>query len=111
MTVISKNGYDRAYLDRFKPVDTNNDLRMALDALPILAAAAPLGVWGVLWDILVLLAMALLLGTVAERLGKSVIVGYLWMWMGGCGWGQTRFAWMWMGSDPFCVFCFKQRIW
>ena len=49
---------------------------MILDALPILAAA-PLGVWGVLWDILVLLAMALVLGTVAERLGQSVIVGYL----------------------------------
>ncbi len=49
---------------------------MILDALPILAAA-PLGIWGVLWDILVLLAMALVLGTVAERLGQSVIVGYL----------------------------------
>ena len=49
---------------------------MILDALPILAAA-PLGVWSVLWDILVLLAMALVLGTVAERLGQSVIVGYL----------------------------------
>ena len=34
---------------------------MTLDALLILAAA-PLGVWDVLWDILVLLAMALLLG-------------------------------------------------
>lgn len=50
---------------------------MVLDALPILAATAPVGVWVVLWDILVLLAMALLLGTVAERLGQSVIVGYL----------------------------------
>ena len=49
---------------------------MILAALPILAAA-PLGVWDVLWDILVLLAMALVLGTVAERLGQSVIVGYL----------------------------------
>ena len=49
---------------------------MILDALPILAAE-PLGIWGVLLDILVLLAMALLLGTVAERLGQSVIVGYL----------------------------------
>ncbi len=46
------------------------------DALPILAAS-PLGVWNVLWDILVLLAMALVLGTVAERLHQSVIVGYL----------------------------------
>ncbi len=49
---------------------------MILDELLILAAA-PLGVWSVLWDILVLLAMALVLGTVAERLGQSVIVGYL----------------------------------
>jgi CPA2 family monovalent cation:H+ antiporter-2 len=49
---------------------------MILDALPVLAAA-PLGVWSVLWDILVLLAMALVLGTLAERLGQSVIVGYL----------------------------------
>ena len=49
---------------------------MILDALPILAAS-PIGVWSVLWDILVLLAMALVLGTIAERLGQSVIVGYL----------------------------------
>jgi len=49
---------------------------MILDAPPILAAA-PLGVWSVLWDILVLLAMALVLGTLAERLGQSAIVGYL----------------------------------
>ncbi len=49
---------------------------MIVDDLPILAAT-PLGVWGALWDILVLLAMALLLGTLAERLGQSVIVGYL----------------------------------
>jgi len=49
---------------------------MIFEELPILAAASA-GVWGVLCDILVLLAMALLLGTVAERLGQSVIVGYL----------------------------------
>lgn len=49
---------------------------MILDRFPILAAS-PLGVWSVLWDILVLLAMALALGTIAERLGQSVIVGYL----------------------------------
>ena len=29
-----------------------------------------------MWDILILLAMALLLGTLPERLGQSVIVGY-----------------------------------
>ncbi|MCH8048129.1 MAG: cation:proton antiporter [Planctomycetes bacterium] len=50
---------------------------MIFDALPILAAAPPLGVWSVLLDILVLLAAALVLGTIAERLGQSVIVGYL----------------------------------
>ena len=33
---------------------------MIFDTLPLLAAA-PLGVWDVLWDILVLLSMALLL--------------------------------------------------
>jgi len=49
---------------------------MMLDSLSILAAA-PFGVWIVLWDILVLLAVALVLGTIAERLGQSVIVGYL----------------------------------
>ncbi len=49
---------------------------MIVDSLPILAAP-PLGVWGVLSDILVLLAVALVLGTLAERLGQSVIVGYL----------------------------------
>ena len=47
-----------------------------MDAFPILAAAQ-LDVWTVLWDILVLLTMALMLGTVAERLHQSVIVGYL----------------------------------
>ncbi len=99
MTVISKNGYDRAYLDRFKPVDTNNDLRMALDALPILAAA-PLGVWGVLWDILVLLAMALLLGTVAERLGKSVIVGYL---IAGTVVGPNVLSWISTQAELFNI--------
>ncbi len=40
-------------------------------------AAVPIGVWGVLSDILFLLATALVLGTIAERLGQSVIVGYL----------------------------------
>lgn len=40
-------------------------------------AAAPLDIWNVLWDILVLLTMALALGAIAERLGQSVIVGYL----------------------------------
>jgi CPA2 family monovalent cation:H+ antiporter-2 len=49
---------------------------MILDALPILAIVAT-DVWQVLFDVLVLLAMALVLGTVAQRLGQSVIVGYL----------------------------------
>ncbi len=49
---------------------------MIFDTLSILAAAS-LGVWAILLDILVLLAMALVLGTLAERLGQSVIVGYL----------------------------------
>ncbi len=45
--------------------------------LSLAAAAAPLGVWPVLWDVLILLTMAMLLGNLAERLGQSVIVGYL----------------------------------
>ena len=49
---------------------------MIVNTLPTLAAA-PLGVWVVLWDILILLAMALVLGTVAQRLGQSVMLGYL----------------------------------
>ena len=49
---------------------------MIADALPILAAAPP-NVWTILGDILVLLATALVLGAAAERLGQSVIVGYL----------------------------------
>lgn len=49
---------------------------MFADVLPFLAAS-PLSAWDVLWDILVMLAMALLLGTLAERLGQSVLVGYL----------------------------------
>ncbi len=48
---------------------------MALAALPMLAAA-PLGVWVVLWDILVLLAMALVLGRLPSGWAKSGIVGY-----------------------------------
>ena len=49
---------------------------MIVNALPTLAAA-PLGVWVVLWDILILLAMALVLGTIAQQLGQSVMLGYL----------------------------------
>ncbi len=60
---------------------TNIDLRMVVESLPILAAVPPLGVWDVLRDVLVLLAVALLLGTIAERLGQSVIVGYLFAGM------------------------------
>lgn len=41
------------------------------------SAGAPIGVWPILWDMLVLLTMAMLLGNLAERLGQSVIVGYL----------------------------------
>jgi CPA2 family monovalent cation:H+ antiporter-2 len=40
-------------------------------------AAVALGVWPILLDVLVLLTMAMLLGNLAERLGQSVIVGYL----------------------------------
>ena len=36
-----------------------------------------IGVWQVLQDIVVLLAVSLLMGTLAARLGQSVIVGYL----------------------------------
>jgi len=43
----------------------------------MILATLPLDVWTVLWNLLVLLTMALVLGTVAERLGQSVIVGYL----------------------------------
>lgn len=49
---------------------------MVLDTLPILAAT-PVAVWDVLWDILILLGTALLLGTLAGRLGQSAIVGYV----------------------------------
>lgn len=55
---------------------------MILDSLPTILAAVPLdtvplGVWAILWNLLVLLTMALVLGTIALRLGQSVIVGYL----------------------------------
>jgi CPA2 family monovalent cation:H+ antiporter-2 len=49
---------------------------MTCDLILILAASE-VGVWGALWDILVLLAASLALGTLAVRLGQSVIVGYL----------------------------------
>jgi len=45
--------------------------------LSLASAAAPLGTWAVLFDVLVLLTMAMVLGNLAERLGQSVIVGYL----------------------------------
>jgi len=41
------------------------------------AATEALGVWGALWDVLILLTMAMVVGNVAARLGQSVIVGYL----------------------------------
>ncbi len=72
---------------------------MILDALPILAAA-PLGVWGVLWDILVLLAVALVLGTVAERLGQSVIVAYL---IAGTLVGPNVLGWISTQADLFNI--------
>ncbi|NOY29118.1 MAG: hypothetical protein GXP28_02765 [Planctomycetes bacterium] len=50
---------------------------MILDSLPMILATTPLGVWAILWNLLVLLTMALVLGTIALRLGQSVIVGYL----------------------------------
>ncbi len=73
---------------------------MFLDALPILFDAAPLGVWGVLLDILVLLAMALLLGTVAERLGQSVIVGYL---IAGTLVGPNVLGWVSTQAELFSI--------
>lgn len=42
-----------------------------------LLAVVDFGVWDALRDILLLLLVALLLGTIAERLRQSVIVGYL----------------------------------
>lgn len=42
-----------------------------------LFAAQSAGVWHGLWDVLVLLAIALVLGALAEQLRQSVIVGYL----------------------------------
>ena len=40
-------------------------------------AIVDFGVWDALRDVLLLLVAALLLGTIAERLRQSVIVGYL----------------------------------
>jgi len=70
-----------------------------LDWVPILAAA-PVGVWSVLWDILVLLAMALVLGTVAERLGQSVIVGYL---LAGAMVGPNVLGWISTQGEIFDI--------
>jgi Kef-type K+ transport system membrane component KefB len=42
-----------------------------------LFGAVDFGVWDALRDVLLLLLVALLLGTIAERLRQSVIVGYL----------------------------------
>ena len=72
---------------------------MILDAMPILAAA-PFGVWNALWDVLVLLAMALVLGTVAERLGQSVIVGYL---MAGMLVGPNVLGWVSARGELFNI--------
>lgn len=63
---------------------------MTIDQLLILAAA-PQGIWIALWDILVLLTMALVLGTVAEKFGQSVIVGYL---IAGTVVGPNVLAWI-----------------
>ena len=42
-----------------------------------LLGAVDFGVWDALRDVLLLLLVALLFGTIAERLRQSVIVGYL----------------------------------
>ncbi|MFV2069962.1 MAG: cation:proton antiporter [Pirellulales bacterium] len=49
---------------------------MGIETVPLFGVVA-MDVWEILWDILILLTMAVLLGTLAERLGQSVIVGYL----------------------------------
>ncbi len=55
------------------------------------SAVAPGGPWPVLWDILLLLTTAMLLGNLAERLGQSVIVGYL---IAGTVAGPNGFGWI-----------------
>lgn len=69
------------------------------EALPIVAEAVP-AVWGVLLDILILLAAALVLGTIAERLGQSVIVGYL---IAGTLVGPNVLGWISTKGDLFNI--------
>jgi CPA2 family monovalent cation:H+ antiporter-2 len=72
---------------------------MVIDTSLILAAGS-LGVWNTLWDILVLLAMALLLGSVAARLGQSVIVGYL---IAGTLVGPNVLGWISTQAELFSI--------
>jgi monovalent cation:H+ antiporter-2, CPA2 family len=71
---------------------------MIAEALPVFAVAT--GVWHVLWDILVLLTAALLLGTLAERLGQSVLVGYL---IAGTLVGPNVLAWISTRAELFQI--------
>jgi CPA2 family monovalent cation:H+ antiporter-2 len=64
---------------------------MTTTHLMLASAADPLGVWPVLWDLLVLLTMAMLLGNLAARLGQSVIVGYL---LAGTAVGPNALGWV-----------------
>ena len=72
---------------------------MSIPAL-LASVAEPLGVWDILWDILVLLATALALGTLAERLGQSVIVGYL---IAGTLVGPNVFGWVGTQAELFSI--------
>ena len=72
---------------------------MTLVAFPI-TAAATLDVWDVLLDILILLTMALVLGTIAERLGQSVIVGYL---IAGSLVGPNLLGWVSTQAELFSI--------
>lgn len=56
-----------------------------------LLAIVDFGVWAALRDVLLLLLVALLFGTLAERLGQSVIVGYL---IAGTVVGPNVFGWI-----------------
>lgn len=59
-----------------------------------------LGVWDALRDILLLLLVALLLGTIAERLGQSVIVGYL---IAGTVAGPNVLGWISKQQEIFSI--------
>ncbi len=73
---------------------------MMLSSEMLTLAALDLGFWDALRDVLVLLSAALVLGTLAQRLGQSPIVGYL---IAGTLVGPSMLGWIGKQQEIFSI--------